>query len=47
MRRTMPKDLVREMELDSVEEAKMELRIEGAWAAYAGKLVAKTVKLAG
>jgi len=47
MKKTMPKELVREMELELAREMQLELWIEEAWAAYARKIKVQGMKLVG
>ena len=47
MKNNLPKETVREMELELVEESQLELRIEEAWTTYAGKIEVQGMRLAG
>jgi hypothetical protein len=47
MIKTLPKEVVREMELELAQEVELELRIQEAWWTFAGELKAETIKLAG
>ena len=47
MRKSMPKDLGLEMELELTKEIKIKSRIEKAWAAYAKKIEEHRIRLAG
>lgn len=46
MKKNLSKEVVREMKLELAKETQLELRIEEAWAAYAGKIEAQGMKLA-
>ncbi len=47
MKKTLPQEVVREMELELAREWQLELRIEEAWAAYAEEIEVQGMKLAG
>lgn len=47
MIKTLPKEVVREMELELAKEVELELRIQEAWWACVRELEAETMKLAG
>jgi len=47
MKKTLPQEVVREMELELARERQLESRIGEAWAAYAEEIEVQGMKLAG